>query len=391
MTTMTRCLAPVVMIAALACGRTPEPAARPDEREPAAMTTGAVPDRNSVHISDEMLRDLRVTTMPVEEHRGAEAASMLGELGVNENRYAEVGVPIDARVTRLDAVEGQRVRVGQRLAMVQSGELSRFRGDVASATARLDLARKAYDRRRRLNEERIAPLREVQEAERELQSAEAELGSAMATLRALGIGDEPTTGDASLTLTSPIDGVVMDRSLVLGAMAGPERPAFRIADLSTLWLTVHAFERDAVRLRTGDPARISFAALPGRAFEGPITLIGRAVDPQSRTVPVRIDLANPDGVLRPGMSATALLQVGDATGVMLTVRASALQRVRDRWCVFLPKDPTTFEIRPVGRGRDLAGEVEIVSGLRAGETVVVDGAFLLKAEAEKSVGEHEEH
>ena len=65
--------------------------------------------------------------------------------------------------------------------------------------------------------------------------------------------------------------------------------------------------------------------------------------------------------------------------------------MRDRWCVFVPKDASTFEIRPVGRGRDLAGEVEIVSGLRAGETVVVDGAFLLKAETEKTAGEHEEH
>ena len=73
--------------------------------------------------------------------------------------------------------------------------------------------------------------------------------------------------------------------------------------------------------------------------------------------------------------------------------AAALQRLDDRWCVFVPKDTGTFEVRTVGRGRDLGGEVEIVSGLQAGETVVVDGAFLLKAEAEKARGEggHHDH
>jgi cobalt-zinc-cadmium efflux system membrane fusion protein len=91
------------------------------------------------------------------------------------------------------------------------------------------------------------------------------------------------------------------------------------------------------------------------------------------------------------MSATAWLPVGDEQGVLLAVPAAALQRVRDRLCVFVPRDASSFEIRPVGRGRDLAGEVEIVSGLRAGEMVVVEGAFLLKAETEKSAGEHEEH
>jgi cobalt-zinc-cadmium efflux system membrane fusion protein len=122
-------------------------------------------------------------------------------------------------------------------------------------------------------------------------------------------------------------------------------------------------------------------------------LIGRSVDPQSRTVAVRIDLPNGAGLLRPGMSAAARLPVGDEGAMLLAVPAAALQRVRERWCVFVPQDGRTFEIRPVGRGRDLGGEVEIVSGVRAGDTIVVDGAFLLKAETERggSEGEHEEH
>jgi cobalt-zinc-cadmium efflux system membrane fusion protein len=201
----------------------------------------------------------------------------------------------------------------------------------------------------------------------------------------LGAPDDAGNGASASTLIlrAPIAGVVLERTIALGQTADPSKPLFRIADVSTLWLTVHAFERDAFRLAKRAPARITFAAIPGRTFDGSIALIGQTVDPDSRTVAVRIDLPNREGLLRPGMSATAWLPVGEQ-GTFLAVPAAAVQRVRDRWCVFIPKDDRTFEIRPIGRGRDIAGEVEILSGVRAGEPIVVDGAFLLKAETERS-------
>jgi cobalt-zinc-cadmium efflux system membrane fusion protein len=174
-------------------------------------------------------------------------------------------------------------------------------------------------------------------------------------------------------------------------MLDPATPAFRIGNLATLWLTVHAFERDAVRVQRGVVARVSFPALPGQDFQGTVTMVGRHVERDSRTVPVRIDVKNTANLLRPGMSATATLPVGETGAAILTVPVASVQRVRDEWCVFLPKDASHFEIRRIGRGRDLGGEVEVLSGLRAGETVVVDGAFLLKAQAEKGEAGHDAH
>jgi cobalt-zinc-cadmium efflux system membrane fusion protein len=171
----------------------------------------------------------------------------------------------------------------------------------------------------------------------------------------------------------------------------PTRVLFRVADLSRVWLTVHAFERDAVRVAAGATARVSLAAVPGRAFSATVALVGRRVDPSSRTMPVRMDLDNPDGLLRPGMSASAWLPFGEAAAMVVAVPAAALQRVDEAWAVFLPRGEGVFEPRPVGRGRDLGGEVEILHGLAPGETVVVEGAFLLKAEAEKARGEGEHH
>src|SRR5580765_5324217 len=364
----------------------------PRSDAPAEKTEPPKATASTLRIDREMLRDLRITTSKVEEHRGGESSSLLGELGVNQNAYAEVSAPLQARVVSLRAAEGQRVRTGDVLATLESGELAKARGDLATAQARRDLAQRTHDRKRSLNAEQIVPTREVQEAENELIAAEAQVRAAQASLRALGAPDEAVDGASASTLIlrSPIAGVVLERTIALGQTADPSKPLFRIGDVSTLWLTVHAFERDAVRLAKGAAARITFAAIPGRTFQGSIALIGQSVDPDSRTVAVRIDLANREGLLRPGMSATAWLPVGEQ-GTLLAVPAAAVQRVRDRWCVFIPKDDRTFEIRPIGRGRDIAGEVEILSGVRAGEPIVVDGAFLLKAETERSAeAEHGE-
>jgi membrane fusion protein, heavy metal efflux system len=370
---------------------TPSEAAH--QAEPAGPRDG---NGNVVSVNDEMLRDLRITTSKVEQRRGGDTVNLLGELGVNENVYAEVGPPLQARVTAIRASVGDTIRRGDPLATLESGELAKARGDLAIAEARVTLAQRTLERKQGLFAERIAPAREVQEAEHENAAAEAQRRAAIAALQALGAATDEATTTANatrLTLRTPVTGVVLERTAVLGQVADPLKPLFRIGDLTTLWLTVRAFERDAVRLRIGAPARIAFAAFPGRTFDGAIALIGRSVDPQSRTVPVRIDLPNREGMLRPGMSAAARLPVGEAGEMLLAVPTAALQRVRDRWCVFVPKDARTFEIRPVGRGRDLGGEVEIVSGLHAADTIVVDGAFLLKAETERgaSEGEHEEH
>jgi cobalt-zinc-cadmium efflux system membrane fusion protein len=279
------------------------------------------------------------------------------------------------------------------LAELTSPELGQARAEYLSAEARVTLADAALVRKRGLAAERIVPLREVQEAEHQAAEARAALRTARAALAAFGV--EPPSSDtidassSTFVLRSPVGGSVIERRAVVGQMLDPSAPAFRIGNLSTLWLTVHAFERDAVRIQKGASARVVFPALPGRDFQGTVAMVGQHVETESRTVPVRIDVQNRSGVLRPGMSATAVLPIGESDAPILTVPVASVQRVRNDWCVFLPKGEGTFEIRRIGRGRDLAGDVEVLSGLNAGEQIVVDGAFLLKAQAER--GEADPH
>jgi cobalt-zinc-cadmium efflux system membrane fusion protein len=343
-----------------------------------------------VEIDEEMLRDLRITTAVAESRPATEGAPVLGELHVDETRYAEVGVPVPARAVRVRVNAGQKVRRGDVLAELSSLDVGRTRAEDREAAARVELARQALARKRQLAEERIAPRREVQEAEAELEAAEASLQAARSQLAAMGAGGG---AGASLVLRAPMSGVVLERKLVDGQVADPAQTLFRVGDLSRLWVVAHAPERDAVRVREGATARVSFPALPGRSFTGRVLSVGSQVEVSARTIPVRIGIENESGLLRPGMSASVWLAIGEAGASVIAVPTAALQRMDDKWAVFVPGEAGHFHVRTVGRGRDLGGEVEIVSGLRAGEAVVVEGAFLLKAEAEKARGEggHHEH
>ena len=360
-----------------------------------AAKTGEAPEGHEeagrfVRIEAGMLRDLGITTSAVESRPGGEGAPVLGELRVNESAYAEVGSPVPARALRVLALPGSQVRRGQVMAELQSLELGKTRGDYRDAQARVDLARQSLERKRGLAAERIAPQREVQEAEAELRRAEASLQGARGALNALGASNDGGSDDSRLVLRAPLTGTVIERHLVRGAVAQPGEALFKVGDLSVLWLMAHASERDAVRVRAGSTARVAIPALPGSSLSGRVAAVGSQVEVSSRTIPIRIELANAGGILRPGMSATVWLPIGEG-GTVIAVPVAALQRLEDKWCVFVPREPGVFEIRPVGRGRDMGGEVEIVSGLKAGETVVVEGAFLLRAEAEKARGEGEHH
>jgi cobalt-zinc-cadmium efflux system membrane fusion protein len=350
-------------------------------------------EKGLLRIEPEMMRDLKVTTSPVEQRPGGEGAVLLGQLGVNENAYAQVGAPVPSRILALHAALGQTVDVGEGLATLQSSELGKARSELITANARAELARQTLDRKQRLASEHIVSQREVQEAEANVASTEADARATRASLQALGVvvSSDASADSSQYVLRSPVKGVVLERAAVKGQLAEPAQPLFRVGDLSILWLTVQAFERDAVRIKPGSSVRITFAALPGRTFTGKVGMVGKEVNSQSRTIPVRVDIANSEGLLRPGMSATAWVMPGSDSRVVLTVPAAALQRIEDEWVVFVPQSQERFEIRRVGRGRDLGGEVELLSGVKPGETVVVDGAFLLKAEADKSRGEGEEH
>jgi cobalt-zinc-cadmium efflux system membrane fusion protein len=343
-----------------------------------------------IKIAPDMMRDLRVTIGKAQSRATGETVSALAELRVNEDAYAEVAAPVSARVAKVLAKPGDNVKIGDVLVELSSPDLAQARAELGAAQARLDVARKTAERKRQLAADRVIPERELIDAESVLTEADAQYKVAASAMRKFG----GATGDAALVVKSPLAGTIIERSVVVGQLADPSKTLFRVGDLSTLWLIAHVFERDAVRVQSDRHATASFAALPGKTSDAVIKWIGREVDKSSRTIEIRLDVANPDRVLRPGMSATVSVPLGEAGDApVIVIPAAAVQRVGASWAVFIPHGEGEFEVRNIGRGRDLSGDVEVLSGIKAGDSVVVDGAFLLKAESDKQRGggDHDDH
>jgi cobalt-zinc-cadmium efflux system membrane fusion protein len=196
-----------------------------------------------------------------------------------------------------------------------------------------------------------------------------------------------------MALVSPIDGVVVERSATLGQNVEPSETLFVVMDLRRVWILVEVYEKDLAFVHEGIKATVQVAAAPDREFSGVVENVGAVVEPQTRTVKVRIALDNP-GMLKPGMFATVRLEGGSAKGERrgLFAPGAAVQRLGDETVVFVPAGENTFARRDVKVSRQAGEWVEIAEGLTAGERVVTTGAFALKSELQKGeMGEGHSH
>jgi RND family efflux transporter MFP subunit len=183
----------------------------------------------------------------------------------------------------------------------------------------------------------------------------------------------------NLTLYSPISGFVMERNAFPSQRVTPETVLYTVADLSTVWVVADVFEYEAVNIHLNQPATLTLAYLPGRAFHGRVSYILPQVDPVTRTLKVRIEVANPGYALKPDMYGEVEFQTGGAR--RLVVPQSAVLNSGDHQTVFVDRGNGNFEPRAVKIGEQLDGRIEILSGLKAGERIVISGNFLMDSES----------
>ncbi len=206
------------------------------------------------------------------------------------------------------------------------------------------------------------------------------------------VGDQVTVGqtlaniegNASLSiypLKTRIAGTVISKHITRGEAASRDRAPFVIADLNTVWLDIHVFQRDLDLVNEGQNITVT-DGLGMPSVIGKISYVSPVVDETTRTSVARAVLDNKNRMWRPGMFVTATVEVGSKQ-VALVVPATALFTIHDHSAVFIA-DEHGFEVREVSTGALNSNFVEILSGLHAGETIVTQGGFTLKAELEKS-------
>jgi cobalt-zinc-cadmium efflux system membrane fusion protein len=320
----------------------------------------------------------------------------------DQRRLAHVGPRIRGRVVAVHADLGDDVRRGTALVTLDSIELGRAKAEYLSARAEEELARRTLEREERLFQEKITTEQAVLEARAAQAKALVSLRAAEETLRLLGLSrraiEKVRYGDpraARFQLTAPIEGRVVEKHVVIGELIDPEEKVFTIADLSKLWIWVDVYEQDMARVHLEDSVEVRTRAVPGKVFFGRVAYVADEVDADTRAVRARIDLDNREGLLKPGMFAEVVLSDPHAARserLALAVPPGAVQRDGGASVVFVEVGPRRYERRVVRTGARTDTSVEIVSGLDAGERVVVEGAFLLKSELAKGeLGEGHEH
>ena len=385
-------IAPLMALALLA-GAGCSPSATPSADSEADEAEGSMAPE-ILRIEPVALEELRLTYETATVRDLVPALELPAEIIAVPDRVASITPPVAGRIVAVRANEGDRVVRGDLLVALSSTEVGRARADIIAARARVDVSRQAAERARNLQVARIGPQRAVEETAAQLRVAEAELQAAMTRLQTYGATPEPPDdGDpAGVFLATPVAGTVVRRTASVGQWAEVTDQLLEVVDLRTLWLLAMVYERDLRHIELGQEVRIQVRAFPEDVFIGHVDQVAGRLDEATRTAAVRVVIPNGSRRLRPGMFASARIQGTHAhePRELLTIPWSAVQEIDGHHIVFVRAGDGVFEPTRVHTGEQAGGFVEVLSGLRIGDEVVVDGSVVLKGQLLRStLGEEE--
>ena len=292
--------------------------------------------------------------------------------------------------------------------------------DIQQAQTALNFAQERYDRDKELLDRRAIPRRQVWESETQLAVAKAALAKAKSRLQVseaqaqlkraqsgLGVARSrlalsnqtyqtrlrqlraTPNADGTITLKAPISGVVANREATIGESGQDAgKRIMTIVDGSGVFATANIYEKDSNQIRVGQPVRIKIDSLPNRTFRGRVAVIGSAIEGENRIVPVRTELDNPGGVLKPGMFAQLEILTDRTPTAVLAAPSAAIVEAGGKDVVYVQKGKT-YQPTEVTQGRTSDDLVEIKTGISASDRIVTQGAPLLYAQSLKGGGKEE--
>jgi membrane fusion protein, heavy metal efflux system len=344
-------------------------------RTPADLHADAAPKPDGLlHLSAESAR--YIGTESITASPDPLPLRLYARLEFRDGAVSRIGAPMAGRVSTVLVRSGERVREGDPVVVLSCPDAAAARTALATTEAALREAQATAERQDRMFEEGVGVDRERLAAEIHLESQRAEADRARAASAFIGAGQ-----GGEVTLRAPITGVVLGVKASPGMTVAPDSESLvEIGDPDSVWVVADAPERDLPQIIQGSRATLELASIPG-ALPARVISIGAVVSSDLRTAPVRMALdARPAG-LRPGMFGWVLVDTA-AAGPTLPVEAVLIKDGKHS-VVYVARDDLTFERRDVVVGREVGGRVRVVSGLSAGDRVVVRGALLLDGSAEQ--------
>lgn len=329
----------------------------------------AVKGMEEVSLSPTQMLLANVETVAAEVAPITREISAVGIVQYDQARQAKVTSWVAGRIDRLYVNRvGDYVSAKRPVALVYSP-------DLVSAQQEYLLALKSRDRLK------DSPISSIS------QGGEGLVASARQRLKLLGVKDGQIAGlekagepNIRLSIYTPLSGIVIDKLVQEGQYVNAGEQLFNIADLSTVWAELEVYENDFPQIRIGQRVDVNTQSYPGKNFSGRVAFIYPFLDPKSRTVKVRVELANPGLRLKPDMFVNAVVKV--SMGNSVAVPASAVVDTGKRQVVWVETKPGMFEQRDVGVGAPSGDKVQILTGLKSGEKVAVSGGYLIDSEAQ---------
>jgi cobalt-zinc-cadmium efflux system membrane fusion protein len=326
-----------------------------------------------------------LTIARVSRHAFVSEEMTEGKIAINADHSTPVFSPYSGRVIRVIAGLGDAVKAGAALATIDASEFVQAQNDLNTAAAQVKLARINESRKHSLYDAKGGSLQDWQQAQNDLTTAEVALSAVRNRLRILGLAPPDIDAlehagniEALATLRAPVAGVVVDRQVGPGQylQSGSSTPQFTIADTSSVWLLANVRESDSGLVKLGQPVEVRVLAYPKRTFDARVTYVSPVIDAATHRLPVRAEIANRDGALKPEMFANFRIFTSDASESP-AVPDEAVVYEGDAAHVWMALPDGTLTYRAISTGRHSDGLVEVTRGLAPGDQVVTRGSLFI--------------
>jgi cobalt-zinc-cadmium efflux system membrane fusion protein len=294
-------------------------------------------------------------------------------------RVVHIYPPVSGRLISLNVRPGDVLKPGQTVAIIESSDAASARSDYQKAKIEAGRTQQAENRATLLVQHEVMSQKDYEDIKAQAESAKSDLARTEQRLRILGLNNSSTFDQVAVKAPRP--GVVLEITAANGELSKSLDNASSIAtiaDLSTVWVVGDLYEKDLSLALRGTPAKITLAALPDQSWSGTISNVSDVLDANTRTLKVRVVLANPAHKLKPEMFAS--IHLAGRKQQLLTVPTTAVLHEGDNTFVVVKKSDGSYEKRSVTVANSQADKTEIASGLRPGETIVTAGAELLREE-----------
>ena len=358
-----------------------------------------------VTLSVESIQQIKLETETVSLQTFTGFLTIPAKVITNQDNEALIGSLVQGRVHKVFVKVGDFVKAGQVLITVEGLDVGEIKAGFLIAKAALDYTKANYERQKKLFDEKIGSQKTLLESQAEYEKALAEFNAEDKKIHSVGLSDEDVTDSkmseehtsGTLPIKSSINGVVVERNVVIGQSVDATTNAFKVINTNTVWVDGQIYEKDITKINQKTNVLFTSATYMNEKFYGRIIYIGQTIDEHTRTITIRGEFSNSSYKLKPQMFGELKIPVSSNAKAIMIPEESVIKESGQEYVFVQTSDTTTpngvhaFEQRKVIIGTSVDNRIEIRGGLKEGEKVASKGVFYLKSELKKEEIEGDEH